>query len=188
MKLILNAFRLRIDARQLVCQVQSGVDPGSVKELRERYRDGWCLHFREGVVYGLPTVTGAAPFGEERMLDATSHTALSVLAARVNGLVPSLFPQYATIRQRPFTFEGLRTECVDAAGKASGVTHPLLRHFTIRPKLAIDCRLLEPVHGDLGPVLTFATATKWTVDAPLVELARAGVPLTGLYAIRRSPG
>jgi hypothetical protein len=112
---------------------------------------------------------------------------LSLLSARVNDLMPSVFPAYSTLRRRPFTFEGQRRELVQDASAKSSANHNLLQHFTIRPKIAMECRLLEPVQGELGLVLTLTIATKWSIGAGLESLQRAGIDLNGLYAVRRSP-
>lgn len=185
MKLLLNAYRLHIDAPRILCQARRGVDPAAVKGLREELQDRWFLHLRDGVLCGLPIAADAIGFGEDIDLDSKSHAALSLLAARVNDIAPSIFPAYTALRRRPFMFEGQRRECVQEAASASDVSHPLLHHFTIRPRFAIDCRLLEAVQGDLGLVLTLAVATKWSIDAPIDVLRRAGIPLNGLFAVRR---
>lgn len=187
MRLILNGFRLNIDARTVRCQSRRGVIPADVKGLREQHKDTWFLHYRDGTAYGIPLVSSPPAFGEELELEPKSHAALSLLSARFNELAPSVFPAYAALRKRPFTFEGQRQELVQIAAAEARCDHALLRHFTIRPKFEIDCRLLEAVQGDLCLVVTLAVGTKWTIDAPLEDLVQARVTVQGLFAIRRNP-
>ena len=187
MRLILNAFRLNIDAKVVRCQTRSGIDPAEVKGLRGQYGSDWFVHYREGTAYGIPLKPDLAPFGEDTELQPKSHTALSLLSARYNDIAPGSFPAYTALRKRPFTFEGRLQELVEAAATRARCGHPLLQHFTIRPKYAIDCRLLEAMQGDLCLVLTLAVDTKWTIDASLESLKQAGVTVQGLYAVRRAP-
>lgn len=187
MQLILNAFRLNVDARTVRCQIRTGVEPAAMKGLREQFKSDWFLHFRDGNVYGIPLSGTATTFGQAEDLDPKSHPALSLLSARFNEIAPGSFPAYTALRKRPFTFEGRLQELVEAAATKARCAHPLLKHFTIRPKYAIDCRLLEAMQGDLCLVLTVAVDTKWTIDASLESLQQAGVGVRGLYAVRRAP-
>ena len=186
MKLQLNAFRMSVGVDRLKVQIRRGIDPRAVREIREQHRGNWFVHFREGTLYFLPIVAqpGTA-LGEEVELEAKSHEALSLLSARLNDVASELFPQYAALRLRPFTFEGQRQEMVERAAQVSRCQHPLLSQFTIRPRIAVESRLLEAVQGDLCLMLTFGLDTKWTINAQLHELAQAEIPLEGLYVVRR---
>lgn len=187
MQLILNAFRLNVDARTVRCQTRANVIPADVKGLREQCKDTWFLHYRDGTVYGIPLAVSPSTFGEELELQPKSHAALSLLSARFNDLAPSVLPAYTALRKRPFTFEGQRQELVQIAAAKARCGHALLQHFTIRPKFEIDCRLLEAVQSDLCLVVTLAVGTKWTIDATLESLMQAGVTVQGLFAIRSTP-
>lgn len=187
MRLILNAFRLNIEAKVVRCQTRLGVTPAEVKGLRAQYASDWFLHFREGAVQAIPLKATPIRFGEDAELQPKSHAGLSLLSARFNDIAPGAFPAYAALRRRPFTFEGRLQELVEAAATRARCGHPLLKHFTIRPKYAIDCRLLEAVQGDLCLVLTLAVDTKWTIDATLESLQQTGICVRGLYAVRRAP-
>lgn len=186
MHLQLNAFQMTVGVDRFKVQIRRGVDPKAVREIREQHRGNCFVHFREGTLYFLPIAAPpGAPLGEDVQLETKTHEALSLLSARLNDVASELFPQYAALRLRPFTFEGQKHEMVERAAQAGRCQHPLLNQFTIRPRFVVESRLLEAVQGDLCLMLTFGLDTKWTISAQLHDLAQAGISLEGLYVVRR---
>lgn len=164
--------------------------PDGMKALRDSHGDAWFLSWRSGKVYGIPLTTcPSRPFGTPVTFQCTDNIALGILAARINSLLPEVFPQYDALWRRPFAFLGKKDELVAAvlAQMQLRPVNPLVRQFTVRPKFELDARLIEPRDGDLSIALVMDVSSKWDIGAPIDALHAAGVDLAGLHVIRRNP-
>lgn len=120
-------------------------------------------------------------------MSLADHRHLALLARRINDRLPSKFPGYAALYQRPFAFLGRKDELVSRIMTNWGSTHPLVASFTIRPKFELDARLYELRDGETKVGLFIDVSTRWEIAASLIDLKSAGIDLTGLAAVRRTP-
>jgi len=190
MKLCLNAFHVALSSGEFSVHCMDLPNPDRMTALRESHGHEWFLTWREGTAYAIPlTDQTPEPFGRTRVLQCTDNIALGIVAARINSLLPNIFPQYDALRRRPFAFLGQRDELVSdiIAQLKLRDPSPLLNGFTIRPKFELDARLIEPRDGSLGLALVMDIRMKWDITTPIHDLHEAGVNLSGLHVIRPDP-
>lgn len=186
----LNAFTVEFNQARFTAFRLDNVQPTEVDGLRTKHGANLFIYYREGTAWALTLSNGAgADFGIPTELDASSYLGLDLLRARFADVIPSSFESYIPIRTRPFVFLGRRKEnnIAAAAFTAAQISHPLTAAFEIWPKFELDGRLIEIEDGKLRLAMTVAISTKWSISAPLEELAQAGIDLAGSYVIRRNP-
>jgi hypothetical protein len=109
--MLLNGFRLELSSERFPVWLEDMPDNKAMRSLRNRLTDEWFLSWRDGVLYGIPKVSDATlPFGQKNYLICADH--LSLIAARIDSVLPDKFPQYKAFRARPFTFLGQKNEIV----------------------------------------------------------------------------
>lgn len=183
----LNAFAVGFDRSDFTARRLDGVAPTDVETLRERHGSEWFLYYREGVVWALPTTERPkTELGQPVTLAVASHEGIDLLRARFAEVLPTRFAAYVPLRTRPFVFLGQREEnnLAAAAFQAAELNHSLTAAFDIRPKFELDGRLIEIEEGKLQLAFTVDISSKWSITAPLEELAKK-IDLRGLYVIRR---
>lgn len=186
----LNAFRVNIDPQEFSLFKQDLADNKQLKPLRESLQDEWFLTWKQGTVYGIPKVAAPSqPFGQGATLRTDDYLGLAVLNARANELLPALVPKYQPTRQRHrrgINFVAQRTELVREITE-NWNSAPIVGDFKIRPRFTVETRLVELRTGRLQIILVLGVAMSWSIEAELVNLAAAGIDLSGLYVIRRNP-
>lgn len=183
----LNAFEIAFDRTEFTAYRLLGFQPTDVDGLREKHGAEWFFYYRHGVVLGLPVVQcPRQSLGEVVTFSTFSFEGLDLLRARLCDVIPARFEAYAPLRTRPFVFLGQRPEnnMSAAAFRAAELSHPLADSFEIWPRFQLDGRLVEIEDGRLRLVLTVDISSKWSITAPLDQLA-AKADLAGLYVIRR---
>jgi hypothetical protein len=184
----LNAFHVSFDQTKFVAYRMENVLPADVDNLKTAHAASWFVYYREGIAWGLPiTSAPTMKFGEPVELETASHVGLDFLRARFTDVIPARFESYSPIRTRPFVFLGRRREnnIAAAAFVASQNSHALVEAFEIWPKFELDGRLIEIEDNKLQLAMTVAISSKWSITAPLEDLASAGIDLRGSYVIRR---
>ena len=194
MQLILNAFRLNVDARAVRCQIRTGVEPAAMKGLRDQFKNDWFLHFRDGNVYGIPLSETATPFGQTEDLDPKSHQALSLLSARFNEIATEIDRRGHQIAVHAIGDGAVRTtiDGYEAAQRANGkrdsrhrIEHIELIDRADVPRLGAlgITASVQPPHAPgamdfaMFPTLDVIGRDRWA-DAYLCrDLAAAGAPL-----------
>jgi hypothetical protein len=188
MATFLNGFEIELPSKPISVFVQDMADPEELKKLRELEKGQWFFHWREGKVYAIPEVESPErQYGTELTLSLTDHHHLGILASRINHVLPNKFPKYEALRQRPFTFLGLKNELVGAVTEGWKPLHDLVALFKVRPKFELDARLYELQDGDTRVGLFVSVSTKWDIMALLSDLQGAGISVGGLYVVRRNP-
>lgn len=181
-----NGFKIELSAQSFTAYVQDVMESRELKGLREKLGDSWFLYWRDGRAYGHPrTSTARERFGTLTELTCEEH--LWLIAARITDVLPEKFPMYQVYRRRPFTFLGLKDEVVQSIGEHMPGLPELVSRFKIRPKFELEAKLVEPRDDELSIGLFMTTDTRWEIEAPLEELAAAGIELRGLYVVRRDP-
>ena len=183
----LNAFEVSFDRTEFTAYRLDGIAPADVEGLREKHGAEWFFYYHGGVVWGLPVVDRTTQsFGTPVNHAVSSYEGLDILRARLSDVIPIRLEAYAPLRTRPFVFLGRRPEnnMAAAAFQAAQIDHRLTDSFEIRPRFQLDGRLVEVEDGKLRLALTVDISSKWSITAPLEELA-AKVDLAGLYVIRR---
>src|SRR6202030_717364 len=131
----------------------------------------WFFHWRDGTLYALPEVPSPIRiYGKLTIMGLADHRHLGFVARRINSQLPSKFPAYAALYQRPFAFLGKKDELVARATTGTPSTHPLVSAFTIRPKFELDARLYELRDGETKVGLFIAVSTRWDIAASLSDL------------------
>jgi hypothetical protein len=160
--------------------------PSDVKAERQRLQDYWFLHWVGGKLYHLRLNSGGPNVdGEMQSLRVSEHPWL--LRARLDDVIGQGVSQYNPIRVPPFTFLAQRAELVETAAATAGVDHLLLTGFTVTPRFVLNAKIYEPSDGAprLGMFVTVGMHQE--IEAPLADLQAAGVDLTGMYVVRRTP-
>jgi hypothetical protein len=101
-------------------------------------------------------------------------------------VLPSLLPAYDRLAGRSFRFLAQKAELVRQATDGWEVDK-LVNSFSIRPRFELEARLLEPKESILEVVVLASVTMQWRINAPLGDLANAGVPLEGLFGVCRNP-
>ncbi|RUL84039.1 stem cell self-renewal protein Piwi domain-containing protein [Tautonia sociabilis] len=159
-----------------------------MKALRTRYGKEWFLHWRGGRAYCLPRADEPSePIGKMEDLSTDVHDHLHLVVARLNDVLPDVFPQYEAFRRRPFSFLGRKDEIVRLVTKGWPNLHPLVNEFKISPQFELDPRIIEVRKGETSAAVVLRIGMKWQVLAPLDRLKGAGIDLSGLAVVRRNP-
>lgn len=185
----LNGFEIDLSAKEFKAFVSSMPAPEPLRALRQAEAGQWFFHWREGKLYATPEV--AAPdrqHGTLTDLTTADYRDLGFLAAIINHRLPTKFPAYAPLFNRPFAFLGKKDELVEKATNHIRQKHDLVGLFKIRPKFELETRLIELRDGETRLALFFALSTKWDILALLSDLQGAGINLRGLHAVRRNVG
>ncbi len=161
--------------------------PGAseLEQLRAGAGDRWTLWWNRGVLYEVPRAPGAVRADAvEKTLDVQDH--LGLIAFLINTALPGAIPRYQAFRARPFTFLALKREFVREIRSSLSGGPPLLREFTIRPRYALEAKVIKP-GGEAFIGLFASLTTRYGITADLRALAAAGVELSGLDVVRRDP-
>ena len=170
---------------QFAAFVRGLPDASELEQLRASVGDRWALWWNKGVLYEVPRAPGAVYAGaDEKTLDVQDH--LGLIAFLINTALAGAIPHYTAFRARPFTFLALKREFVQEIRSSLSGGPPLLREFTIRPRYALEARVIEPA-GEAFIGLFASLSTRYGITADLRALAAAGVDLSGLDVVRRDP-
>lgn len=185
MSIFLNGFKVELSASTFTAYVQEMPENKGLKALQEKLQDFWFLHWRGGKVYGIPKVPESEEkFGEPVELKCEEN--LQLLAARISSVLPEIFSKYLPFQLRPFTFLAQKEEFVSSITTKFKNLPLLLSSFKIKPKIALEAKLVElrPEETFIG--LFLRLDTRWEILAPLGELQNAGVNLQDLCVVRRN--
>lgn len=183
--LVLNGFEVELPA-EIDVIVRPLPDPEQVKTERERLATYWFVHWLGGELYCLRLKAGGPNIsGRPQRLKVAEHPWL--LRARLDDVIESVFEKYAAIRLRPFSFLSRREEIVSTAAEKIRVNHPLLPSFLILPKFTLSAKVVELRDGDSRIGLFVTLGMRYEIEADLIALHKAGVDLSGLYAVWRKP-
>lgn len=184
-KIALNGFRVGVHPGQFTVFVRDLPDASGLDELRAAAGDRWRLWWNRGLLYELPRDPGAVRAdADEKTLDVRDH--LGFVAFLINTALPDAIPHYQAFRNRPFTFLALKREFVQEIKPSLPGAPQLLQQFTIRPRYALEARVVEPAEeAFIGLFVTLTT--RYGITADLQALAEAGVELSGLDVVRRDP-
>ena len=188
MSISLNGFKVELSDSTFTAYVQDMPDSKEFRALREKLQPDWFLYWRGGKVYGIKKESQSTQtFGNSIELKCNEH--LHLLAAFINSLLPEIFYQYEVFRFRPFTFLAKRNENELVSSIATKIEDlpPLINSFAIKPKFALEAKLVELQHEESFIGLFLRLQTRWQIKASLLELKNAGVNLEGLYVVRRQP-
>jgi len=178
-------FRVEPQVSSFTAYIAPMTDTTDLAGLRTRLQEEWVIWRHGDTVVGLPQRDGAGGFdGTPTEICCADH--LSFLAYLINQGLERNVPYYTSFRRRPFTFLGQQREFVAEIANCMHNLPPLLRQFTIRPRYALEARVLEPVDGEPFVGLAATLDTGWAINAPLTELAAAGIQLAGFDVVRRN--
>jgi hypothetical protein len=182
--MLLNGFRVSLSDDTFEANILELPDNTNVKPLRQFHKD-WFLSWRDGTLYSIPlTPTPATSIGTQQTLRCDEN--LSLLAALIDRILPTKFPQYEAFRRRPFAFAGRKEEIVSIIARRLRQPPHLLKYFTIRPTFTLEAKIIELTPGTTSIGLFLTVSTKWEITADLTALHKAGVDLGGLYVVRRN--
>lgn len=160
-------------------------DAESLKAERARLANDWFLWRAGNRILGLPKV--AEPSGWGRPIQENVAANLRLIAGRLNDLVPSLFPQYDPITQKPFRFVSPKTDLVSRVAAQIQNAPDVLKFFKIRRRITVESRVLALSRDDWRLALLFAQDFRWEIEGRLPELAAAGINPLGLVALLVNP-
>ncbi len=160
--------------------------PNDVQAERERLDGYWFVHWLGGKLYHLRLKAGGPNVdGTLRPMRVADHPWL--LRSRLEDAIGSALPRYEPVRERPFTFLAQRAELIKSAAASARIDHPLLHHFKVTPKFALNAKIYELADGRPAVGLFVTVGMRFDIDATISELALAGVDVTGMYVVRRQP-
>src|SRR5260221_4794059 len=138
----LNAFPLILSAPKFSVFIQPTFDNSELEPLREKIGKEWFLHWRDGVIYGIPRVEKPClSFGKAQPFRTDEYQGVSLLNARANQLLPTLLPKYDPLPGRKrFRFLARKRELVDEIVKNSDKIPALVHRFKISPRFACATR------------------------------------------------
>jgi hypothetical protein len=188
MSICFNGFKVELSANTFTAYVQDMPDNRGLRALREQLQPEWFLHWRAGKVYGIPKVNVSQltqSFGKPVELKCDEH--LQLLADRINSVLPDIFYQYSIFRFKPFTFLAQKEELVSSIATKIKDLPSLISAFKIKPKFALEAKLVELRQEETFIGLFLRLETRWEILASLSDLQNAGVNLQDLYVVRRQP-
>jgi hypothetical protein len=182
--IILNGFRISVCPGQFTAAVRELPDASQLGELRAAADSRARLWWNRGLLYEVPLAPGGDyADASARTLGVQEH--LGLVAFLINAALPGSVPHYEAFRDRPFTFLALKHEFVREIRPRLPGAPPLLDQFTIRPRYALEARVVEP--GEEAFIGLFVTLnTRYQIMADLHDLAKAGIDLHGFDVVRRN--
>lgn len=183
----LNGVHLNLGASHVQVFAQPLSDTADMRALRERLEPEWFLTWRAGVAYGMPRVTSPrASFGTRTLLKCTDHPQIvaTIILDALHRKIESKGRR--VLGRRPFRYVGEDRNLVAAACGTFVNPPPILKKFKIVGKYELNTKLLEPRDGHTSIGLFMGLGTHWEINAPLDELAEAGVDLRGLAVVKRT--
>lgn len=186
MKICLNGFRVLVRPDEFTAYAVDLPDPGDLEQLKASAGAGWRLWWDRGTVLALPTDGAARELvgAVKKTLPIRDH--LGFIAFLINNALPRVVPFYTALRGRRFAFLGRKGEFVAAIHTVLPNAPQLLEGFAIRPRYALEARVVEP-GGEAFIGLFVTLTTRYEINADLRELASAGVQLSGFDVVRRKP-
>ncbi|MBI1204955.1 MAG: hypothetical protein GC182_20830 [Rhodopseudomonas sp.] len=183
--LVTNGFAVELpDLIEVL--VRDFPDPKEFKAERERLDGYWFIHWVGGKLYHLRLKAGGPNVeGDPKSIRVSEYAWL--LRSRLDDAIGAALPKYNPVRQRPFTFLAQRSELIAQASQAAKISHPLLHHFRVTPKFALNSKTYEPSDGASAVGVFVTLGMRYDIDAPLSELQAAGVSLAGMYVVRKDP-
>lgn len=186
MSTALNGFHIELSSKTFEGFAKPIPDPAMLKDIRQEHEHDWFLYWREGELYTIPKSSDSVnPPGDPYTFSCDNHIHLGLIAARINDVLPSIFPEYESFRQRPFAIRGRKGEFVDAITSKWSPRPELLHGFAIWPRFELEARIIECRESATGIGLFVRVSTRWQITANLGELQAAGVVLRGLHVVRR---
>ncbi len=186
--LVLNALKVHFEPSTIPAFEKPFHSTEEVRDLRQRLGSEWFFYFEGERIYGLPRVEAPkSRFGEPTTLTIAEHPGLAKLL--VEEALPAVFHSYKPLFLRPLTIVSGRKDQDRVARAASTLklSHPLLHHFTVFPKLEVQPRLVDPDDRGLRVAIFLELSSRWEISAPLEVLSAAGVNLGGLHVVRPEP-
>ena len=192
MAITLNGFRLELSAPSFAGCLAEQTDSKKVDALRQEYGDEWFIYWRGGRVFGLPLVASPKQsVGRPHVYNVDDLDSLHVVAGRIGEILPSLFPNYPPYRRRRRSFSFLsRKQEMEIVGRVTRGWQDLpelVREFTIKPRFNLEPKIIEVREGQTSLGLFVEIETRWQIRASVGDLAAAGIDLSGLAVVRRSP-
>jgi hypothetical protein len=172
--------------------VAEQTDSKAVDALRDEHAKEWFLYWRGGRVLGLPLVESPKRQpGARHVYNTSDLDTLHVVAGRIGDVLPSLFPDYPPYRRRRRSFSFLaRKQEMEIVGRVTNGWRDLpalVKLFSIKPRFNLEPKIIEDREGETTLGLFVDIETRWQIRAPVDELSAAGIDLSGLAVIRRSP-
>ena len=186
-RICLNGFRVLVESEEIAAYQIDMPDNGDLKQLRDAAGSAWALWWDRGRVLAMPTAPQPPALPGATPVTLALRENLGFVAFLINNALPKTVPYYTALHGRRFTFLGKKGEFVAAIREAMKGTPRILEGFAIRPRYTLDARTVEP--ADQAFIGLFATLeTNYEIDAGLGDLQSAGISLTGLDVVRRTPG
>lgn len=183
--LVTNGFVVETpDVIELV--VREVPNPSDVKAERERLQGFWFVHWAGGKLYHLRLRAGG-PNVDGEQLSAQASQYGWLLRSRVEDVIGIALPKYDPIWQRPFTFLAQHSELIKPAAEKARISHPLIDQFTVTPRFILSPKTYEPIDGQSKLGIFINVEMQFDISAPLSELQKANIDLTGLHVVRRQP-
>lgn len=161
-------------------------NPSELKAERIRLKDHWYIYLSGGKLYHLRLQAGG-PNVEGQPQSIDPKTLPWLFRARVEDAIGSALAKYTPLRVRPFTFLAQRAELIKDAANAIDLSHPLLSGFEVIPKYSLNAKIYETAEGGSQIGVFVTIGMHYDIQASLTDLQKAGVDLTGMYAVRRQP-
>jgi Piwi domain len=182
----LNAWRIQFSPEQFSVRTERYKDSYDLRRRRAELEGEWFLLRKGETVMGLAlSKNPKLSFGTSSVEhSASSHEGLQILTARLNQALPAFLPDYAPLRWRKFRFLSRKTEFVSKITKKWEVD-PLVTQFSITPRTDLEARVVELTEGKVEAAVVASIGMRWNVEAPLEKLSAIGIPLEGLYVVRR---
>ncbi len=192
MAIALNGFRLELSEPSFAGRLAEQTDSKKVEALRQEHGNEWFIYWRGGRVFGLPLVASPKQLvGRPHVYNIGDLDTLHVVAGRIGDILPSLFPDYPPYRRRRRSFSFLaRRQEVEIVRRVTGDWQnlpALVRQFTIKPRFNLEPKIIEDREGQTSIGLFVDIETRWQVRASIGDLTAAGIDLSGLAVVRRSP-
>jgi hypothetical protein len=180
----LNGFRVQVRQADFGAYVQDFSDASDLAQLREAAGEDWALWRQGGQLLGMPATHSVVTDGWAKTSLETARN-LSFVAFLVNHALPRAVHHYVPFKERPFTFLGEKREFVGEIRKRIPSPPPILDQFSIRPRYALDARVIAPAEeAFLGLFISLTTRTE--ITAGLSDLEAAGMKLSGFEALLRN--
>ena len=181
----LLGISLRPDKDEFTFYEDKFLDAESFQKLKVELAQDWFLRRAGNRILGIPKHDLARKWG--RPVNDKVSKNLSLIAARVNELLPTLFSQYTPVSLKPFRIVSPKTEIVGLAAKRLSNAPEVLKFFKIRRRITIDCRSLVLGRDDWRLALLLQQDFRWEIEGRIPELAAAGIELKGLVALLINP-
>lgn len=183
--LVLNALWINVSPAKFQAHILD-LRPDEISTLRNKYGDSWYFRPRGGRIIALPLTDGDTLDEQSKIETLDVNDCLGIVSRLVQNKLPEKFDSDSIVSTRRGLELKHGANIADRVASESGIIE-LVGKADIRPHFKIDTRLINPARKTPFVAIVVGIRTPHSITAPLKELKKSGVELSGMVVRKRNP-